>query len=120
VQPFVVVDMKGVEPTVQMATLEEILTGRSYDEIVADSADRIVSSRAGGERLVVQLTKTLQEALAEATEAQLAEAVDRWASTDEFWGRGDPAILRPEIEALAQLARTASRQGTNLYCWLCL
>lgn len=119
-EPFAVVDMKGVEPTVQMGSLEEILTGRPYDEVIADPTGDVIASRDGGERVVVRLTETLQEALAEATEAQLVEAVERWAQTEEFWGQGDPAILRPEVEQLAGLARTSVQQDTRLYCWACL
>lgn len=118
--PLVVVDMKDVEPTVQMATLEEILTGRPYDEIVADPTDPVVASRDGGERVVTRLTKTLQTALAEATDEQLGAAVDRWAGTDEFWGRGEPAVLRPAIGALAGVARAALANGHSLYCWVCV
>jgi hypothetical protein len=68
----------------------------------------------------VRLTSSLQAALARATDGELASAVDRWAQTEEFWGRGDPDELGPLVAELAEMARDASRQGMQLYCSVCV
>jgi hypothetical protein len=119
-EPFRTVDMTGVEPTVQMATLEAILTGRSITEILEETTRLIIADRDHGERVVVRLTPSLQAALAQATDDELATAVERWSETDEFWGQGDPATLQPLVGQLGALARDASQKGLRLYCWVCV
>jgi hypothetical protein len=119
-EPFRAVGMKGIEPTVQMATLEALLTGRALDENLQKTMGLTIAERDRGERVVVRLTDTLKAALAHATDEELDVAVDRWAQTEEFWGQGDPAILRPQVRELAEIARNAAQQGLRLYCWVSL
>lgn len=46
--------VKGIDPVVQLGTLEELLTGRPYDEVVDDPrSGHNLAMRDGGERLVV-------------------------------------------------------------------
>jgi len=48
------VDGGGIEPVVQLATLEEILTGRTYDDVIEGLEEgNVVAERDGGHRLVV-------------------------------------------------------------------
>jgi hypothetical protein len=42
----------GIDPVVQAGALEELLTGRSFDEILAANAGAQVADRDGGQRLV--------------------------------------------------------------------
>jgi hypothetical protein len=66
------VSVKGVDPVVQLGTLEDLLTGRRYDEIVDDPRNgHVVYSRDGGERLVCTLTDSLTTALAGASDVEL-------------------------------------------------
>src|ERR1700751_5651603 len=58
------VSLPRLEPTTWMGKLEEILTGRSFDDILQDPAGQVIASRDGGERLVIPLTARLQDALA--------------------------------------------------------
>jgi hypothetical protein len=113
---FDVVDLGGIDPVVQMGTLEEILTGRDYEEIVAE--DRVIANADGGERLVVRISSELTTALSQAPDASLVEAAARWSETEEFWGAADPADLTEQLGALAGIARTAVRPGGHIYCWL--
>ncbi len=54
-----------------MGTLEELLTGRDYDELRDDArCGKDLAVRGGGERLVCTITDTLLVALAEATEEE--------------------------------------------------
>jgi hypothetical protein len=96
------------------------LTGRSVDEVLDETIGLVIASRNQGERVVARLTKTLQEALAEANDEQLTRATEEWAQTEEFWGHGDPVVLRPQVDALAAIARAASQRGFHLYCWVCV
>jgi hypothetical protein len=57
------VSAKGIDPLVQLGTLEALLTGRDYEQIVAGPrAGHVLATQDGGERLVVTLTDELQAA----------------------------------------------------------
>jgi hypothetical protein len=119
-EPLPTVDLGGVEPTVQMGTLDEILTGTPFEEVLADATAAIIAERDGGERLVVRLSTRLQTALAAADPDRLREAAVPWAATDEFFGQADPEELGERLVELSTLARVAESQGQRLYCWLCV
>ena len=119
-EPLPTVDLKGVEPFVQLGTLDEILTGRSFDEVLQDTTAQIIAERDDGERLVTRLTRTLQEALAGADTMRLKDAATRWAATEEFAGVADPVELGEYLVELAGLARTAEGQSQRMYCWVCV
>jgi hypothetical protein len=119
-QRFPFVDGCGVEPTVQMGTLEALLTGRSYED-VDDERDLEPMAIWGDEGPMVQrLPDQLVAALASSSEDRLAEVAVPWSQTDEFWGHGDPEALTGLLCELASLARTAQDSGQHLYCWVCL
>jgi len=111
----------GVDPVVQMGTLEALLTGRAYDDIVGDPrSGHAVAEQDGGERLVLTLTDPLRDALAAATSERLAELGVPWSQTEEFWGQGDPEVLATFLNSLAGLARQARDKQQRLYCWVCV
>jgi hypothetical protein len=116
-----VLSVKGIDPVVQMATLEQLLTGTSTDAIFSrERSGKGIAVRDGGERLVLTLTDELQAVLSAATEKQFDEVAARWLQTDEFWGRGDPEVLAHFLRQLALLARNATAVGNRLYCWVCV
>jgi hypothetical protein len=118
---FDTVPLKGIDPLVQLGTLEALLTGRDYDLIVAGPrAGHALAIRNGGARVIVTLTDELQAALAEADDEQLESAALPWSQTDEFWGRGDPQALAAVLHELAGLARRAHDRDERLYCWVSL
>ena len=115
---FDTVSVKGIDPVVQMGTLEELLTARPYDEIVAQPrSGHTLAVRDGGERLVLTLTDVLTSALAEASQERLAEVAVPWSRTEEFWGGTDPESLTHILRDLAGLARRAQASSQQLYCW---
>jgi hypothetical protein len=71
---FDAVFTKGIDPSVQMATLEQLLTGRSIEEIFDDPrwAQSIGPETEDAEHGVVTLTDNLAHALATADRARLA------------------------------------------------
>ncbi|MEV6967426.1 hypothetical protein AB0M47_20210 [Hamadaea sp. NPDC051192] len=113
--------VKGIDPVVQMATLEQLLTGTSTDAIFSRArSGKAVAIRDEGERLVLTLTDELQAVLSATTEQQLDAVAVPWSQTDEFWGNGEPEILAHFLRQLALLARTAAAAGNRLYCWVCV
>ena len=118
---FDTVSAKGIDPLVQMGTLEALLTGRDYDQIVAGPrAGQTLASQDRGERLVVTLTDELRDALAHAGNERLTSIAVPWSQTDEFFGQGDPQLLAEVLRELAELARRAHSKDERLYCWVCV
>jgi hypothetical protein len=117
--PFDTVHTKGVDPLVQLGTLEALLTARDYAQIVTGPrAGRPLAAQGSGERLVVTLTDELQAALADADEALLASVAEPWARAEEFSGHGDSQLLAGLLHGLAELARRARAKNERMYCWL--
>src|SRR5262249_24967029 len=88
--PFDTVPTKGIDPLVQLGTLEALLTGRDYEQIVTGArAGHVLANQDGGQRLVVTLTEELQAALADADDEQLASAAVPWSQPEQFWGQAD-------------------------------
>lgn len=118
--PYRTLSDTGIDPVVQAGTLEKLLTGRSFDEILAANAGAQVAVRDGGQRLVLKVSDDLVDALSTATADSLANVAEPWSQTEEFWGAGDPEVLAGFLSELAALARHARGEGQNLYCWTCV
>lgn len=116
-----VVELKGIEPVVQLGRLEALLTGVDYDVVTRNPRQgHAVAVRRDGEVLVISLTDELHAALAAAPESRLREVAVPWSQTDEFWGQGEPSILAEALIELAGLARRAATRAERLYCWICV
>lgn len=115
------VDGKGIDPMVQLATLESLLTGRDADEILEDPLhSRLVETRDEGTRAVVAVSPRLVAVLVAAEVAELDRVAVPWSQTEEFWGAATPGELRPFLHQLAGLARRAAAADLRLYCWVCV
>jgi hypothetical protein len=115
------VALKGIDPVVQLGTLESLLTATPYDDVIDDP--RSGSMLAAGEdyeQFVVTLTGSLVAALAAAGDAGLAQVAAPWSQTDEFGGHVSPEELTPALRDLAALARRAESSGALVYCWVCV
>lgn len=118
---FDTLSVKGIDPLVQLGTLEELLTGRPYDEVIEDPrSGKDLASANGGERLVLTITDALAAALTQASDERLSEVAVPWSQTEEFWGQADPEVLAGFLREFAGLARRAQGAGQRLYCWLCV
>lgn len=116
---FAVLDVRGIEPAVQLATLESLLRGIDYEQVAADPRQcALLTDPHSEERWVVTLTDTLRDALADAD--QLAHTAIAWSATEEFRGQGDADLLGDFLNRFATLARTARSRGQRLYCWISL
>lgn len=115
---YVTVSDTGIDPVVQAGTLEELLTGRSYDELKSDPKwGTSVAVSDGGGNLVLNVTDALISALADSDDDRLAAVAVPWSQTEEFWGQGDPEVLGSILKDLAHLARRAKDEGHSVYCW---
>lgn len=116
---FDTVETKGIDPAVQIGTLEEILTGRSFTEVINDprSAHEVGVGQEADEHGVVTLTDTVAAALATVERGQLPRVAVEWSKTEEFWGVADPEALADFLAELADLAVRAGERGHRLYCW---
>lgn len=99
---------------------ESILTGRGVADLVALDMPRIVAD-AGSEStcIVFALSPALRVELAAADEAQLDGVASEWVQRDaDDGGEFDPEVARLILGDVADLARLASKQGYEVYCWM--
>jgi hypothetical protein len=115
---FPVVETKWLDPAVVMGQLEELLTGRPYDEVIEDSrwAEDLAVAH-GGELLVLTVTDGLRDGLASAGE--LAGVAADWARIEELRGI-DAGLLEDVLGRLKALAAAAVQNGERLYCRVCV
>ena len=116
------VEAKGLDPTVEMGSLEEILTGQDYDTVVGNPRQGLTLASDDEGVFVVAITAELRDALAAADEARLRTAAAELAATEELHlsDQEDIAALADVLVALAGLARGARERGEGMYCWMCL
>jgi hypothetical protein len=114
---YTTVSLPGIEPMVTMLTLEEMLTGRSEDEVTENPRQGDVVADGADGSMVVAITSELQAGLAAADDEKLRRVALDWAGTEELAG-SDPDFLADALVDLADLARTATERGAALYCWL--
>jgi hypothetical protein len=113
-----VVQSKGVGPDIPLARLEEILTGRSHDEVGADPRQAALIGPARQEeidgRMVLSVTDALRDALASLDASALPWVARQWAIA-EFAGSAEDSLVLFLI-ALTDLARRAVSRAERLYC----
>ncbi len=113
------VSMNGVDPVVMMGTLDELLTGRTFSEVLADTSGYEVAIRDEGERLVWRLPTALRDGLGSADEETLrAVAVD--SGTDRGVRRNDSGRRRRRRACSSVLVPAGREHDRHLYCWLCV
>jgi len=115
------VDFSWVDPFVCMGTLEELVTGASYDEIAEmPRLGMVIAVDEDETRIVCTVTDSLLDALALASDGQLISTVGKWVETDEFRLNGAKARdVLPLLRQLASLASQARNRHQRLYCWGC-
>jgi hypothetical protein len=118
--PLDTLQSKRVDPAVNLATLEAIITGQSWQDVFAKpSHGKVLAHDDEGYLLVSTVSVELQARLAAATPGQLAEWAVPWSQTEEFRG-ANPDSLTWFLGELAALARRASARDERLYCWICV
>jgi hypothetical protein len=115
------VSLPGMEPTTWMGKLEEVLTGRPFEDILKDPSGKMVAFRDGGERLVIPMTSNLQDTLAALEDDRVEEIARRWAEPDEYYGAGmDARDAQSILTSLIALLRSGRGRGERLFCWVCV
>jgi hypothetical protein len=94
------------------------LTGCTYDEASErPRSGQLLSSLEAESAFIVSVSDTLQEALASATHASLAEAAGPWSETDEPRQYAITAeTATGMLDLLSGLASRARSAGCRLYC----
>ncbi|SFR13347.1 hypothetical protein SAMN04488564_103999 [Lentzea waywayandensis] len=116
--PFRTVETKWLDPVVVMGKLEELLTGRPYDEVFEDPrCGDDLAIEDDGERLVLTVTDGLRDGLAGTGE--LTDVAEAWSKIDEL-KRFDPVVLAEILHELKALAVEAVKNEERLYCWVCV
>lgn len=115
---------RGYDPVVNMGTLEELLTGRSFEAIMDDprsGGSPCDSEGAPEDHGVITLTDSLRDALANADDSRLTGVVGPWSETDELQQPGWDDVSQAEhlkfLRNLRDLARRAKDADQRLYCY---
>ena len=111
------VEAKNIDPVVNLAHLEAILTDTSYEAVLAGPRHgHPVTDAASGQadQVIIAVTDTLRDALATASPTTLDAAAIRMTTTEELAGL-DPTGVADFLNRLAALAQRAN--GWHLYCY---
>lgn len=114
-------ELRGIDPVVQLATLEALMTGRAYEDVIQDErSGHTVAEDDEGVSAVVTLTDSVRDALAAADAGELARVAPMWLRTEEFAVRDDEDRdnFTELLADLAALARRAHADELHLYCWM--
>ena len=111
-----VVDGASIEPTVNLADLEELLTGVDYETIVDNPRAGATLASQDDQGMVITVTDRLQAALADVEDNRLAPLAAEWSHAEEFGGDASPGDLRAFLTDLVGLASRAMVRNERLYC----
>lgn len=117
---FPVVELKDIDPIIQLSRAEALLTGTGFDTVCANPRSDHLIAELDESVFVSTLTDELRDALASADETHRRQVAELWARSEEFDGDIDPADVLPVVDELADLARQAKAAGDRLYCRTCL
>jgi len=112
------VQLKGVDPVVNLATLEEILTGADSMAIISGGEDPVADGGSDGP-WVLRVRQSLVAALTAADPGKLSDVAADWAATEEYEGT-DPKELLDVLRDLGRIAKQSVDENKSLYCWMSL
>jgi hypothetical protein len=118
---FPATDGTRIEPVVTLGKLEELLTGKTFEQRLSDPASRpLIASAHDDSVVVVKLADSFVQALADAGKPRLDALAVPWSQMEELGGMADPAALADFLYRLQDLAETAVGEGSAIYCRICL
>ena len=123
---FDTVEAKNIDSYVEIGEFGALVTGRTFDQVVADPAFSIMVAAASEEEgpWVSALPDALRDALADAPEDRLVAAATQWAMSESNQVYSEPdetaCVLQAFALDLAALSARARKRGHHLYCWTCL
>jgi hypothetical protein len=115
---LVTTQLKGVDPVVNLATLEEILTGTDSMAIISEGEDPVADGGSDGP-WVLRVRPSLVAALTATDPGKLPDVAADWAATEEYVGT-DPKELLGVLHDLGRMAKQSLDENKRLYCWTSL
>ena len=112
------VQLKGVDPVVNLATLESILTGTDPTGIIGEGEEPVADGGSDGP-WILRVRQSLVTALIAADPGKLPDVAADWAATEEYEGT-DPKELLDVLRDLGRFARQSLDENKSLYCWMSL
>ncbi|MFB7784065.1 hypothetical protein ACFC1D_15325 [Streptomyces vinaceus] len=110
----------GIDPFVDLAWVEFVLTGRSSRFVKFDPRHgRVVAIVRNGEMVSVSITDSLRDALASVDREFLDDVASNWRLSGSVSPSPDVSRLADFLKCLAALAEQAIADGYRLYCWKC-
>lgn len=108
----------GMEPSIALARLEELMTGRSREEISADPTGSVLVVSEDASSSVVAITETLQQALVDARDVGLRRVAVPWSEPSDTWGcqGADAAAASELLVSFATFVRRGRASGLRLFC----
>lgn len=115
-----VMEGRGVEPTVSLAVLEGLLGGREFDEILDDEMSyATVAISDTAEAFVIRIGDAFEKLLVGADHARLTAVAPYWATSEEMEGARSSDLLQ-FVSELRELITRAHTQGHRVYCLMSL
>ncbi|MFE4828171.1 hypothetical protein [Streptomyces sp. NPDC056672] len=112
--------VKGIDPIVDLLTVEVVMTGRPAGVITSDPRHgHLVAMVGDSELFSVSLTDAFRDALASVDREFLDDVAQGWARSGRFSTPPDADHLADFLRRLASLAERAVAQEQGLYCWIC-
>jgi hypothetical protein len=110
--------LTGMEPSIALARLEELLTNRSPEEISGDPTGVMLAISEEAMRSIVSITETLQQTLSDADDDTLRQIAVPWSEPDDLRGcQGcSAAVAANLLVKMAAFIRQGRRDGLRLYC----
>ncbi len=110
------IDGSGIQPAVNLADLEELLTGATVEQILENPRAGETLAGQADTGMIITVTDTLQAALAAIDDNSFAPLAAEWSHAEEFGGEVSPADLHAFLGRVSALARRASERNERLYC----
>ena len=110
--------LKGVDPVVNLATLDSILTGADPMGIIGEGQDPVADGGSDGP-WILRVRPSLVAALSAADQSKLPDVAIDWAATEEYEGT-DPKDLLDVLNDLGRMAKQSLDENKSLYCWMSL
>jgi hypothetical protein len=121
-----VAELPGIDPTVVLLGLVEVLTTRDYDDLLASARGEFVHDGGEAGPWVTRIDDFVVEAIQGADgdpELEWEDAVEQWgALVGDEWGDavgGDDVDEEALLETADELRRICGQAGgdRHLYCW---
>ena len=107
------------DPEEAVVEWECLMTGGSFEELIAAGEPRIVAGQDDDGCVVFAISPRLSTALADAEHSRLSDVAVSWSRLRAEDGEAiDAEIADAIVGGLAALVSNARRQNQSVYCWV--